>query len=310
MSEKETAPTRERRGREHSATSSNVQGDSTKPRAYVHRWRSAVFNDATLSTSKKMTLLALGEYANPDGSNCKPSAVSLGKLCGLHERTVRRVLDEARKDGWMRLVVHREGVPSTYSLTLPPNADTRPARARNTSATPGAVTGVDRSDPGHSVHEPRALCAATPGVAPGEQALEQEKTTGKERPDAGASVADGLSREKGESSQARTTFKTWWDSIPEDVDTFAEDDPVFAYARKLGLSIDFLDLAWRTFSAEKEHSPAQSADWRAVFRRHVRKDYFGLWTLRGGAFHLTTRGKQAAIEHDMRDLLADAERTR
>jgi hypothetical protein len=316
MPTNETAPARQRRGREQSATSSNVQSDSTAPRAFVHCWRSAVFNDVTLPTSIKMTLLALAEYADRDGSNCEPSAVSLGELSGLHERTVRRVLDEARKAGWINLVAHRDGAPSTYALVLPSNANTRPARARKPKPqTPGAAPGVDQTNPGHGDRgaplEPRALDAATPGAAPGEQAFKQEKKKDKERTtDARASVVDDFSRENGKSAQARITFKAWSDSLDDDVEPFGQDDPLFEYGEKIGLPFDFLVLAWRTFSAEHKASPARSADWCAVFRRHVRNGYSGLWTHHGGAFHLTTRGKQAAIEHDMRDLIADAERTR
>ena len=137
--------------------------------------------------------------------------------------------------------------------------------------------------------------------------------TKERRTDALASADGLLSKERGKSksAQARTriTFAAWEDSIGNAY-ALAPDDPVYVYADKVGLPVDYLHLAWKAFSAEHKDKPARSNDWRAVFLRHVRNGYPGLWTHHGGAFHLTTRGKQAAIEHDMRDLIADAERTR
>lgn len=78
-----------------------------------------------------------------------------------------------------------------------------------------------------------------------------------------------------------------------------EDDPVFAYAERVGLPDDFLRLAWREFHDRYSDStkPKRYRDWRAVFRNAVRGNWFKLWWHDGNGYALTTAGMQAAKAH-------------
>jgi hypothetical protein len=326
MSENETAPARQRRGREHSATSSNVRGNDTDERAYMHRWRSAVFNSRTLSQGVRVTLLALAEFADETGANSYPAAASLAKMTGSSERTVRTALGLAQKAGWFVRAQPTKGGSGSgkewasyrYSLVIPEDADTRrppeviraeriAAATEHGAAKSAAPSGVCSGNSRSMVRQFPSDGAATVAA---ELAFDLANNSQSKEPksDALASADGALSRERSKSSQARKTFDAWLESFDDGADVVAADDPVFDYADKIGLPRDFLVLAWKVFEADHEESPARSADWPSLFGRHVRKNYFGIWFVRGDAFALTTRGKQAAKEHNMRHLLADEER--
>lgn len=74
-----------------------------------------------------------------------------------------------------------------------------------------------------------------------------------------------------------------------------EDDPVFSYAEKAGLPDEHLRLCWREFRTRYSQPDAKRyRDWRAVFRKAVRGNWFKLWWLDAdGNYALTTCGKQA-----------------
>lgn len=80
-------------------------------------------------------------------------------------------------------------------------------------------------------------------------------------------------------------------------------DPIFGYADKVGLPLEFLHLAWREFVARYTADPIKGekqktyTDWRAVFRKAVREGWLKLWYLEGQQYLLTTAGQQAQRAH-------------
>lgn len=86
-----------------------------------------------------------------------------------------------------------------------------------------------------------------------------------------------------------------------------EDDPVFSFADEVGLSVDFIRIAWIEFSRKNTEPEAKNyIDWRAHFRNAVRQNWFKLWFRKDNAWCLTTRGQMLEIEmkakqtHDVR----------
>ena len=66
------------------------------------------------------------------------------------------------------------------------------------------------------------------------------------------------------------------------------------YAALVGLPNEFLALAWAEFKARyKAPDSKRYKDWRAVFRKAVRGNWFRLWILDGNGYRLTTVGEQA-----------------
>ena len=76
-----------------------------------------------------------------------------------------------------------------------------------------------------------------------------------------------------------------------------EDDPVFAYAEQVGLPHDYLRLAWLEFRARYSDGSKRYKDWRSVFRKAVRGNWFRLWYSSEAGFSLTTVGIQAQRAH-------------
>lgn len=75
-----------------------------------------------------------------------------------------------------------------------------------------------------------------------------------------------------------------------------ENDSVFEYANKVGIPIDFLNLAWVEFKKVQREDKKQ-ASWRQTFRNYVSKNYLKLWFIDNeGNYVLTTSGKQLQRE--------------
>lgn len=77
-------------------------------------------------------------------------------------------------------------------------------------------------------------------------------------------------------------------------DPIPADDPVFGYADSVGIPRDHLRLAWREFR-ERYSLPGAKRykNWRTVFGKAVRGNWFKLWHFAGDACALTTTGVQA-----------------
>lgn len=78
-----------------------------------------------------------------------------------------------------------------------------------------------------------------------------------------------------------------------------DDDPVFAYADKVGLPHEFLALQWREFK-DRYSAPDSKRykAWRTVFLKSVKCNWLKLWWLNGdGQYVLTTAGQQAQRAH-------------
>ena len=93
------------------------------------------------------------------------------------------------------------------------------------------------------------------------------------------------------------TLKAWAESVKAKGEKLIPpDDPVFAYAEKVGLPSEFLDLAWPAFRHRYtvQHPAKRYADWRRVFRNAVEGNWLKLWFVQpDGSYALTTVGIQA-----------------
>jgi hypothetical protein len=77
-----------------------------------------------------------------------------------------------------------------------------------------------------------------------------------------------------------------------------ESDSVFEYAEKAGLPLDYIVLHWKEFKASYAESSKRYKDWRAVYRKSVRGNWYRLWFFNAdGVCTLTTQGQQANRIH-------------
>ncbi|MDR3388915.1 MAG: DUF1376 domain-containing protein [Rudaea sp.] len=90
------------------------------------------------------------------------------------------------------------------------------------------------------------------------------------------------------------TFSSWVKSLTDEEDCIPTDDPVFAYADRVGLPREMLRLAFRIFENRYENADKRYKSWRAVFRKAVGENWFRLWYVDSqGNYQLTTAGIQA-----------------
>jgi hypothetical protein len=79
---------------------------------------------ARLGSSTKLVAFTLAQYGNRDGSSCHPGLERLAATTELHERTVRRGLEQLRRAGFVDRVFRgslagRQRLADTYCLTVP-----------------------------------------------------------------------------------------------------------------------------------------------------------------------------------------------
>jgi len=102
------------------------------------------------------------------------------------------------------------------------------------------------------------------------------------------------SASKGKSGETLATFLECCKA--EGAKPIAADDPVFAYAQKVGLTEQMVALAWVAFKAAFLAGSKRQKDWRAHFRNAVRGNWYHLWYIspeEGSVAMLTTAGHQA-----------------
>jgi len=254
-----------------------------KPRPLVVLWRHAVFNSSE-PASTRLTLLALAENANQDGTSCFPSMERLAKQTGQNEKTVRRALDAVAGRWFTRAEVRFEGRKwkgYSYRLHIPEDADTTPGTQQVVA---DRMPGTQSSSSGHSDAEFRTFAPRVPGTVSDNLVKAPRKSTkGEER------AADAASPPR------RITYEQWKAEKPEGAMLIPGDDPIFDYADQIELPGDLLKLAWNVFSEEARSGSKRSSDWPAEFGKAVRGNWYKLWYIDNadGSYQLTTQGKQA-----------------
>ena len=101
------------------------------------------------------------------------------------------------------------------------------------------------------------------------------------------------------------TFSRWLEILKEQGEKpIPEDSSIFEYAQDAGIDPDYLRLVWVEFKARYTDDPKRYKDWRAVFNKTVRGNWYKLWWHDGTGYQLTTLGQQnmAAMKNrDKRD---------
>lgn len=100
--------------------------------------------------------------------------------------------------------------------------------------------------------------------------------------------------------KAAVSLKTFLDECRKvGAKPIPDDDPVIAYADKVGLPHEFLGLQWREFKDRYQQPDAKRYKaWRTVFRKSVQCNWLKLWYIApDGSYVLTTAGQQAQRSH-------------
>ena len=103
-------------------------------RRFIHKYRSAVFNERRMDVDMKAVLLAVAEFADEHGYGAYPAVDNICLMVSMGHRRVRKVLDDAATFGALGRCKIGSGHGwngTDYQLTLWPGAETTPARLRN-----------------------------------------------------------------------------------------------------------------------------------------------------------------------------------
>ncbi len=239
----------------------------------------------------KLTLLALAEFGNLDGTRAYPGMTSLARLSSQSEKTCMRSMDAANGRWFDRKPVKfagRDWRGYEYRLKIPEGADTVSPTGRELADTVSPAQGVSCGHSGGELRtfEPRGADTVSYdlGKAPRKSTKEEKQPSGKKK----------------STSQKRMNFDQWTGSVPDDQDLIPANHHAFRYAEKVGIPRPFLDLAWAVFQERyRDDAKAKYADWPAHFRKAVEANWYGLWWIDGdGCYLLTTKGKQADTFHE------------
>jgi len=99
---------------------------------------------------------------------------------------------------------------------------------------------------------------------------------------------------KNKSGKPLLTFSSWNEKIKQSGETpIPENHEVFEYAKRAKIPDDFLRACWVEFRERYSLEEKKYRDWRAVFYKAVRGNWFELWYYSGNEYLLTTKGHQA-----------------
>ncbi len=98
----------------------------------------------------------------------------------------------------------------------------------------------------------------------------------------------------------KRTFNTWLAEIKASGEKAVSDyKPVWEYAERVGISPEWIEIAWIRFreryGSDPNHKAKRYIDWRRVFLNAVEQNWFGLWYAKDGEFQLSTVGQQADL---------------
>lgn len=149
----------------------------------------------------------------------------------------------------------------------------------------------------HQHINPRETVSSLPEPdAPSTRAPRVSNATGRDSDVQGGRERKGKEGKEEDASTRPThaiTFKSWLESIPEGEHAIPPNDPVYAYAERVGLPEAYLRLEWAWFKAKYLLETKRQKDWRQKFRNAVEGGWGNLWRLApDGTYFLTTQGQQ------------------
>lgn len=159
----------------------------------------------------------------------------------------------------------------------------------------------------------KAVLLGSAGVALGGESPAPPLVQELHPPSAGAAPRTVIESSVGNVKENKTpaakqlvTFSSWIKSVKESGEVpIPEDHPIFQYAEDAGLPIEYLRMCWVEFKARYTHEDKKYKDWRIVFGKAVRGNWFDLWRYGSDGYFLTTKGQQAMNAMNSRDKRED-----
>jgi len=258
-------------------------------------WQAAV-TKSNLEGTTKLVLLVIGTYMNQHGDGAFPSYKTIASGASLNRATVIRHVEAAVAAGWLqkRNRVRLNGSSgrleadsNTYLISFPVVAqDDQGSRTEQPPL-------VAENDHPSRTGRPPLVAQGDPNTPVLTPQLTQKPPVAPE----GGNAAGGKSKRP---KREEVTFPQFLDACHDAGEkAIRTDDPIFGFARDVGIPKDFLRLAWREFSRKHLTSGKRKKDWRTHYRDCIRRNWLGLWFIADvGGCTLTTAGKQLMLEWD------------
>ncbi len=213
-----------------------------------------------LPATQKIVLLMLANRINKDTGKCVPRIKTLAEDCGLSESGTKTALKALCDAGLISAQARfQEGVQlaNSYQINM------------------GGVVGQ---------HPTQCGLPKNPGV--GQEVTTEPVCINQEVNLPPKPPTGGRGR----------TFSAWVKEINEKGEVaIPESHAIFAYCERIGIPMNFVELAWLEFKDRHMDSDKRQKDWRKAFHNYVRNNYYKLWYCDdSGTYRLTTQGKQAA----------------
>ena len=252
-----------------------------------------------------LMMLAIADFADDQG-RAYPAVSTLAGKCRVKARAANYTIADLRDSGELevkvargprganlyRIVLDQLGVLREAVAPLQPAAPLHRVASLQSVAGGGQLGAPLQSSaplqPGARTPAPGCTPPLHPGAA--KPSLNHQEPS----VEAIASVGKAdLPASRG-TKKLMVSLKTWIGALNGE-QAIPADDAVFVYAEQVGLSAEFLELAWKEFLARYSEPDAKRyRDWRAVFRKAVRANWLKLWYATGdGSYALTTAGTQA-----------------
>lgn len=240
------------------------------------RTMSKVWESSQHSGSNLLMLLAIADFSDDDGM-AFPAVEKLAKKCRMSKRNAQDRLRELSESGELT-ILKNQGPPPKYPnlfkvnldlLGVKPTAPVQPASPVQSNVDRGAahrMAGVKPTAPKPSINHQQPPDVAQ-ALSPAVRKTKKDEIT----------LAQFLEKCKASDEQ----------SIPA-------DDPIWEYARKVGITEEMIAVVWSEFKAAYITAPKRYVDWRQTFRNAVRRNWYKLWFIGDGQTAVwTTAGEQA-----------------
>lgn len=229
--------------------------------------------------SDLLALLALADWSD-DSGQCYPSMTSIARKIRLDKRQAQRVIHRLIDDGFLEvtgnLLGGAPGSSRQYRIVLERlTGDANVTPTGDTEDTPKPETGdMGDADGCHGRRE-RGDIHVTQTVIEPSITVSTREHAGKKKPAITLKTFLGNCMASGEQA------------IPA-------DDPIFEYARTVGIDDEMLAVAWSEFKGYWLASGKKRKDWRETYRNAIRQNRARLWFIREGeTAQWTTVGEQA-----------------
>jgi hypothetical protein len=289
------------------------------------RVMSAVFERYPAGGGEMLLALALADVARDDGVlMIEDSVPQLATKTRQTDRGVRGQLRRMERIGWLVQVKASDGGrgrSATYRISaawlagaelvleqLHPAPGTGNAEALNPEPRSGFPDPNPERASGFADPETRNETTVNPERRSGAYRLKDQNTEIPPNPPLLAKGGDDqvahatvtpIRRAEPRGADTALTLDAWLVACKSRGEQpIPEGDAVFAYADRVGIGRDILELQWREFKARRASSHKRQRDWRQTFRNSVRDNWYGLWWIPPGRVaELTSKGRQAQAAH-------------